>query len=177
MKEMLTIRPVTKSDSKAIADIYRPYVEETVVSFETVAPTADVMSARIEEISNHYPYLVAEIDGEVAGYSYSHAWKERAAYAGTLESTVYINHKFKRQGIGRKLMERLIDECRFMGFDSLIACITADNEASCLLHEALGFTKVSHFKGVGRKFGRILDVVDYQLELKPEVGKGTEIQK
>lgn len=165
---MLEIRNVTQSDHQAITDIYRHYVEDTVISFETVAPTPAEMSARIEAISTAYPYIVAIDNGKVAGYCYAHAWKERAAYAGTLETTVYLDPGFTNHGIGRRLMERLIELCRERGFDALIACITYGNTPSCRLHEALGFKKVSHFTGVGRKAGRLLDVVDYQLTLCSE---------
>lgn len=73
----------------------------------------------------------------------------------------------RARGIGRQLMERLIEECRAGGYHALIACITEGNEASYSLHEKLGFRKVSHFEKVGLKFGRWLDVVDYELIIKP----------
>ena len=104
---------------------------------------------------------------EVVGYCYAHAWKEKAAYKYTLETTVYLSPGYKGKGIGRQLMERLIEECRVGGYHALIACITEGNEASCSLHEKLGFRKVSHFEKVGLKFGRWLDVVDYELIIKP----------
>lgn len=164
---MFTIRNVTPADFQAITEIYRDYVEQTTISFETVAPTLAEMSERIETISATCPYIVAESEGgRLAGFCYAHPWKERAAYAGTLETTVYLDPHFKGNGLGKALMRRLIELCREAGFDSLIACITYGNEASCRLHEGLGFRKVSHFTGVGRKFGKILDVVDYQLTLR-----------
>lgn len=168
---MTEIRPCHPTDYEAITEIYRYYVEETDISFETEAPGVAAMSRRLREISSKYPCLVAETDGEIAGYCYVHLWKERAAYAGTLETTVYLHPDFTGRGIGRMLMERLIDLCRGMGVDALIACITYGNESSCRLHRSLGFELVSHFKGVGRKFGRRLDVVDYELTLNPSPQK------
>ncbi len=162
---MTTIRPCTEADYPAITEIYRHYVENTVISFETEAPDLEMMSRRLDNFAASYPVIVAEVDGKVAGYCYAHLWKERAAYAGTLETTVYLHPQATGQGLGRMLMERLIELCKAQGVDSLIACITADNEASCHLHRSLGFKQVSLFKGVGRKFGRLLDVVDYQLTL------------
>ena len=97
------------------------------------------MYVRISEISSHYPYFVYEVDGRVVGYCYAHAWKE--------------------------LMQRLIGECRKEGYHALIACITARNEISNSLHLQLGFKPVSHFEKVGMKFGRWLDVFDYELLL------------
>ncbi|MCM1355954.1 MAG: GNAT family N-acetyltransferase [Staphylococcus sp.] len=161
----MTIRPVCPKDLPAITAIYNHYVTTTAISFETEPVSLEAMTARIEEFARSYPCLVCETEGRIAGYCYAHAWKTRAAYAGTLETTIYLHRDFFGRGIGRALMERLIDECRRAGFDSLIACITYGNEASCRLHEKLGFKKVSHFKGVGRKFDRILDVVDMQLLL------------
>lgn len=160
------IRPVIPADYAAITDIYNHYVRETVISFETAPLTVDEMSSRIEHIASRYPYLVSiSSQGVIEGYCYAHPWKERAAYAGTLESTVYLHPSHTGSGIGAHLMEALIKECRSRGVDNLIACITYGNHASCRLHERLGFTRVSHFRRVGRKFGIMLDVVDYQLPL------------
>ena len=80
-------------------------------------------------------------------------WKERAAYRHTLETTVYLAPGYEGKGIGRELMERLIEECRRDGYRALIACVTEGNVVSDALHLRLGFKKVSHFKKVGLKFG------------------------
>ena len=141
------IRNVSLRDAKAIVDIYNEYVVNSVATFETEP-------LRVEE-------------DEVVGYCYAHTWKEKAAYKYTLETTVYLSPRYKGKGIGRQLMERLIEECRAGGYHALIACITEGNEASYSLHEKLGFRKVSHFEKVGLKFGRWLDVVDYELIIKP----------
>ncbi|MDE7146562.1 MAG: GNAT family N-acetyltransferase, partial [Duncaniella sp.] len=85
------IRPVIPADYAAITDIYNHYVRETVISFETAPLTVDEMSSRIEHIASRYPYLVSiSSQGVIEGYCYAHPWKDRAAYAGTLESTVYL---------------------------------------------------------------------------------------
>ncbi|MDE6859687.1 MAG: GNAT family N-acetyltransferase [Duncaniella sp.] len=166
MQPLSTIRPVTPADYAKITEIYNHYVTKTVISFETAPLTVEEMASRIEHISSCHPYLVSiNAKGEVEGYCYAHPWKERAAYAGTLESTVYLHPSNTGSGIGARLMEALIKECRSRGVDNLIACITYGNHASCHMHERLGFTRVSHFRRVGRKFGIMLDVVDYQLSL------------
>lgn len=159
------IRPVTASDARQIVDIYNDYILNTTISFETVPLTVEQMQRRIEEIASHCPYIVWEEDDEIAGYCYAHPWKERAAYHLTLETTVYLSPQYFRKSIGTKLMQRLIDDCRKMGFKVLIACITADNEASIEMHRQLGFKQVSYFEQVGEKFGKMLDVVDMQLNL------------
>lgn len=165
MQENMLIRKVRPEDYGEIAEIYRHYVEDTDISFELVAPTVEEMERRIESFAAKYPCIVCEVDGHIAGYCYAHAWKERPAYSRTLETTVYLSPRFTGRGIGTALMKRLIADCRETGFGALIACITRGNEASCRMHERLGFTQASLFLGVGMKFGRSLDVVDYQLTL------------
>ncbi|WP_288319131.1 GNAT family N-acetyltransferase [Xylanibacter caecicola] len=159
------IRRVDLSDAGEIVSVYNDYILNSVVSFETEALTVEEMQERINDISSSFPYFVYEKDGCIAGYCYAHAWKSRAAYSGTLETTVYLAPEYKGLGIGRELMERLISECRALGYSALIACITACNTDSIGFHRCLGFEKVSHFKRVGYKFDRWLDVVDYELLL------------
>lgn len=159
------IRRVELQDAKAITAIYNEYVMHSVVTFETEPLREEDMRSRIVEISAAYPYFVCEVEGKVVGYCYVHAWKQRAAYRNTLETTVYIHADYQGKGIGRALMDKLIKECRREGYHALIACLTEANERSEALHLALGFHQVSHFKEVGLKFGRWLDVVDYELIL------------
>ena len=97
--------------------------------------------------------------------------RKSAAYRYTLETTVYLSPDYLGRGIGKRLMRELIEACRRNGYRALIACITAGNEASIALHTGLGFKQVSHFEQVGRKFGRWLDVVDYELLLNPGDGE------
>ncbi|MBO8475408.1 MAG: N-acetyltransferase [Bacteroidetes bacterium] len=159
------IREVRPDDAAQIAGIYNRYILETTISFETQPLSAEDMRKRIEEISSYFPYLVAENNGKLIGYCYAHPWKERAAYCKTLETTIYLASEAKGKGLGTRLMTQLIKECRNRGYHALIACITAENEESCQFHERLGFKKVSHFEQVGQKFGRWLDVADYELML------------
>lgn len=161
----MIIRKVRPSDAAPIADIYNYYVEETTVSFEYVPVSAGEMAARIAETSAEYPYFVCEEDGKVAGYCYAHRWKERPAYSRTWETTVYLSSRSRGRGIGRLLMERLVEECRAAGCHVLVACITGDNDASMRFHERLGFVRASCFHQVGHKFGCWLDVADYELLL------------
>lgn len=161
----ITIRPVTTDDAAALAAIYNPYVTETDISFETEAVRTADMRRRIADISADHPYLVAEAGGQPVGYCYAHPWKDRTAYADTLETTVYVDRTLCGHGIGQQLMERLVSECRNRGTHALVACITAGNARSVALHERLGFERVSRFRQVGRKKGRWLDVEDFELLL------------
>ncbi len=157
------IRYANLQDAGAIVGIYNEYIINSVVTFETEPLCEEEMRTRMGGILDHYPYFVYEEDGKVVGFCYAHPWKERAAYRYTLETTVYLSSSHVGKGLGRSLMERLINECRNCGYKALIACITAENEASVALHTKLDFEKVSHFEKVGLKFGRWLDVVDYEL--------------
>ena len=159
------IRPVCPEDAAAIADIYNHYVQETTVSFETESLSVEAMRTRIRQVAAMYPFLVWEERGQVLGYAYAHQWKERAAYAYTWESTIYLHPAQVGRGMGRRLMQELIPLCRAAGCRGIIACITQENAASCAFHRALGFTQVSCFPKVGYKLGRWLDVVDFHLEL------------
>ena len=160
------IRKVEIADAKAIVDIYNYYVENTAISFETEALTVNEMAERIKDISSKFPYFVYEKDGKILGYCYAHLWKERVAYSQTLETTIYLHPDYCHRGIGKRLMQQLIEQCRAQGFHALIACITGGNEGSIALHRALGFEQRSCFKEVGRKFGAWLDVVDLELILR-----------
>lgn len=159
------IRKVRLDDAPAIANIYNPFITQTTVSFETEEVSTEQMAQRIADISAHYPYYVYEEDGKLLGYCYLHAWKERAAYAPTLELTIYLAPEAQSRGIGRPMVEQLIADARQMQVHALIACITQENEHSVRFHQSLGFKQVSHFKNVGYKLGRMLDVVDLELEL------------
>lgn len=159
------IRYVTQRDVRRITEIYNDYIINTTISFEVKPLTEDEMRNRIESVLAHGPFLVWEEDGEIAGYCYAHPWKERAAYHNTLETTVYLAPQYFRRGIGSQLMRELINQCRVDNIKVLIACITANNEASIKMHEALGFKQVSYFSQVGEKFGQWLDVIDMQLTL------------
>ena len=157
------IRQVTPADAAAITRIYNPFVTDTTITFETTPVSVEEMRCRIEEISAHYPYYVWEdASGRVTGYAYVHAWKARAAYAHTFEVTIYLAPEAQGRGIGRQMIARLIDDSRQLGAQALIACITEGNDHSIHLHRSMGFEQVSHFRGVGCKFGKVLDVVDLE---------------
>ncbi len=159
------IRPVTAEDARAITDIYNYYIAKTSISFETKTLEVTEMSERIRQIAADHPYLVYEEDGEIVGYCYVHPWKERAAYSQTMETTIYLKPERKSKGIGTRLMQELLAQCRDRGYHALIACITASNKESCEFHAKFGFQEVSFFKEVGYKLGTWHDVVDYELLL------------
>lgn len=157
------IRQASVDDAQAICAIYNHFVLATTISFEERAVTAEEMARRIREYSASLPWLVFEQDGVVAGYAYATAWRVRAAYRFSVESSVYVSPDHPKRGIGSALYRALVDELRARGVHAVIGGIAQPNPASVALHEKLGFEKVAHFKQVGRKFDRWVDVGYWEL--------------
>lgn len=123
------------------------------------------MRNRIRTISEQYTWLVYEESGRILGYCYASAWKKREAYRHTVESTVYIDRASQNRGIGTRLMKALIEALKNTPAHTVITCISIPNPQSVTLHEKLGFRQASKFKETGYKFGRWIDVGDWQLLL------------
>jgi phosphinothricin acetyltransferase len=115
-----------------------------------------------------FPWLVCEIDGEVAGYVYACPHRERAAYRWAVDVAVYIAPQHQRRGIGQALYSVLFEILRAQGFFKAYAGITLPNAGSVGLHEAVGFTPLAVYRGVGCKFGKWLDVGWWELDLRPQ---------
>lgn len=159
------IRIARREDAKAIADIYRPFVRDTVISFEVVLPDEVEMAARIEKILTRFPWLVYEAEGEVLGYTYGSPHRDRAAYQWAAEAGIYIAPKAHRRGVGRALYALLFEALRLQGFHRVYGGITLPNAASVGLHEAHGFKPVGTYAQVGFKFDAWHDVGWWALEL------------
>lgn len=155
----LTIRPARREDASALLAIYAPYITDSTVSFELTVPTEAEFAARIEQISQSYPYLVCEADGEIAGYAYAAPFAERAAYQHSADLSLYIAPNYKRRGIGRMLYDALFEALRRQGVHMVYAVITGENEDSLRMHTALGFSEVGHIHQAGYKFNRWIDVI------------------
>jgi len=160
------IRPAKLSDAEAITKIYNPFITDTVITFEYEPVSAEEITSRIQKVlDGGHPYLVAEKDGRVVGYSYASQWRTRAAYRYTVESAVYLDPTFKGKGLGTTLYRALIDELKLRGIHVVLGGITLPNPASVALHEKLGFVKVAEHHEVGFKFDRWLDVGFWELKL------------
>lgn len=161
------IRLATTSDAGAIHQIYRPIVRDTHISFEQTVPAVGEIADRIDKTLTLYPWLVCEIDSRVAGYAYASAFRVRAAYQWTAETTVYIHSDFQRRGVSRALYSSLLAVLREQGYCTAIGVIALPNEGSIRAHEAMGFRKVGIFKNIGHKAGNWRDTGWWQLELRP----------
>jgi phosphinothricin acetyltransferase len=163
-----TIRLASPDDAAAILEIYRPFCESTAISFEYAAPSLEEIAARIHAVGTRFPWLVLVDDDVIAGYAYANRHRERAGYAWSVDSTVYVGPTHRRRRVGTALYTALFHLLRRQGYFKVYAGITLPNDASTGMHQALGFTLVGVYEGVGYKFGAWHDVAHYQLALQPE---------
>jgi L-amino acid N-acyltransferase YncA len=163
----ISIRPAVANDLAAISGIYADAVRHGTASFEIDPPDQDEMTRRFESLrGGGFPYLVAEVGGAVVGYAYAGPYRARPAYRFTVEDSIYLAATARGRGIGRALLERLIEEAQARGFRQMIAVIgDSDQPASIALHAAAGFRLVGTFEAVGYKFDRWLDSVLMQRSL------------
>ncbi len=160
-----TIRSATADDAQAVCDIYNHYALNTVITFDEQPLASAELRRQILESSESLPWLVFEDHGDILGYAYAGKWKSRCAYRFSVETTVYLAPQCTGRGIGSALYEALISDLRAASRHSAIAGIALPNPASIALHEELGFAKVAHFKEVGWKFDRWIDVGYWELLL------------
>ena len=159
----MNIRPVNLEDAAQIAEIYNYYIKNTHQTFETEALSANEMQTRIAKIIEDYPYLVAEDAGEIHGYACATQFKMRQAYEFSAEVSIYVKSDAKQKGIGTQLYEKLFEELKETDIHALIAGISLPNDPSVKFHQKLGFSKVAHFREVGYKLGRWVDVGYWEL--------------
>ncbi len=154
-------------DAAACAAIYAPFVRETAVSFEEIPPGAAAMAERMLTLTQTFPWLIADDDGQTAGYAYASRHKERAAYRWAADVTAYVAESHRRRGVGRALYEALLGLLARQGFRTACAGITLPNPGSVALHEACGFRLVGVYEGIGFKAGAWRDVSWWQCALGP----------
>lgn len=165
-----SITLATEVHAETILAIYRPYVTDSIVSFELEPPTLEEMQTRISTTLKKWPWLVCEKDGQVIGYVYATKHRERLAYQWAVDVSAYIAPNFKRSGIGRALYTSLFALLRLQGFYNAYAGIALPNPASVGLHEAVGFKPVGVYEQVGYKRGGWHSVGWWQLRLQPLLG-------
>jgi len=175
------VRDSESADLSAIAGIYAHHVIHGFGSFEEVPPAAEELAKRRAEIlAKGLPYLVAtDAAGTILGYAYASAYRTRSAYRFTIEDSIYVAPDAARRGIGRLLLEALIERCTKLGYRQMIAVIgDSGNDGSIGLHRSLGFARAALLPTIGFKRGRWIDCVMMQRALGPGAGSlPTEIKK
>jgi len=161
------VRDAREEDMAAVQAIYAHHGLHDTASFEEEPPSLAEMTRRRGVVLEHgLPYLVAERDGQVVGYSYAMPYHPRSAYRFTIEDSIYIDHRLTGAGIGRALLSSLIDRCAAGQWRQMIAVIgDSGNAASIALHASLGFRHAGTLRSVGFKFDRWIDSVFMQRSL------------
>ena len=168
----LLIRLAEAADAEAIAAIYRPYVDESRVSFEEEAPDTFEMARRMA--GPLHPWLVAEENGEIVGYCATTPYHRRPAYRWTVETGIYLAEARHGRGIGRQLLTSMIELLTRQNYVTAIGAIALPNPASVALHEKLGFSRSGTYRAVGFKFGQWVDVGLWQRDLAPRTSAPAE---
>lgn len=162
---MISIRIAEREDIPALLEIYNYEVEFGVATFDVQPKSLEQRTEWFEahNVGNH-PLIVAEVEGNVAGYASLSSYREKEAYKSSVELSVYVSPDYRRQGVATALMEAVLQMAREdESIHTVVSVITGGNEASVKLHERFGFTFCGCMKEVGVKFGRYLDIVNYQL--------------
>ncbi len=157
--DKLEIRIAHKGDARELLGIYEPYVVMTPITFEYEVPTLEEFENRIMTTKQSYPYLVATVDGVIAGYCYAAAFKSRAAYQWAVETSIYLSESFHGGGVAKALYEKMEEILTRQNICTLIACITYPNNKSVRFHEKFGYETVAHFHKCGFKLGQWRDVI------------------
>lgn len=158
----MAIRPVRDDDVAAIAAITNHYITSSAIHFAYEPVTESEIRAQWEGYRERFPWLVIEEAGEVAGFAKAGTWRDRAAYAWTAETGVYLAESARGKGLGRRVYVALLDELARRGFRSAVAGIVLPNDASTAVHVALGFEPVGTFRDVGWKMGEWRHVAFWQ---------------
>jgi phosphinothricin acetyltransferase len=160
------IRIARTSDAKALLEWYGPLITETAISFETEPLTLEALKRRMGDIQARYPWLVCELNGVPAGFSYAGPHRPRPGYLWSVETAIYVAAEHRRRGIARALYTSLLALLRLQGFQSAYAGITLPNESSVTLHESMGFTPVGVYRNAGFKLGRWHDAGWWQIQIR-----------
>ncbi|MCJ2006324.1 N-acetyltransferase [Methylobacterium sp. WL30] len=172
----IVIRPSSDADLAAMVAIYEHHIRRgvgDVGDFEEDRLLPDDLRRRRKTMrKKRLPHLVADRNGQVAGYAYAVPFRKRPAYRYTLKHSIYVHPEHLHAGIGRRLLPALIEACAAGGYRQMIGYIDSENAASLRLHEACGFVRVGHLPAVGYKYGRWSDSVMVQCAL----GSGSDDQ-
>ena len=162
----LVIRGAAETDAAAVHAIYAYHVLHGTASFDIDPPPIDALAAKLRWIiGESWPFVVATIEEQVVGYAYATQFRDRAAYRFTCENSIYIHPDWTGRGIGKALLQALIDASVNCGFGTMVAAIGGAEPSSIALHSACGFREVGRLRAVGWKNERWLDSVYMQRDL------------
>lgn len=156
------VRDATAADLPAIRAIFNHWIEHSTASFRTAPDTEAQTRSWFSGRGDEHPVLVAEEGGEVLGWASLGPHKPTGGYRHTVELSVYLREDARGNGLGKRLLGELVERARAAGHHAMLGGVCTEQVASMRLHESLGFEKVAHYREVGFKFGRWLDVVYYQ---------------
>ena len=148
----------TSEDARELLNIYKYYVDNTAITFEYDTPTIEEFENRIINTLVKYPYIVAEKDNKIYGYTYASAFKGRRAYDWAVETSIYVEANSSRNGVGTLLYNELERYLKLQNIINVNACITYPNEKSENFHKKFGYKTVGHFTKCGYKFGQWHDM-------------------
>ena len=165
MNPVPLIHEFTDADVAPANALTNHYIIHTVVHFGYAPATDEQFADLWRKGRERFPWLAAEIDGRFAGYAKAAVWRERDAYARTVETGIYITRESQGRGVGKALYAALLDRVQARGFRTAIGGITLPNAPSVRLHETLGFRHVGDYEAVGYKFDKWHDVGFWQIDL------------
>lgn len=165
----ILVRDASNADLPCIQEIYGHHVRQGLASFEETTPDMEEIRRRRDDLlARGLPYLVAELDGRVAGFAYAGPYRTRSAYRYSVEDSVYVDHRALRRGVGRALLGVLIERCAALGYRQMVAVIgDSGNDSSIGAHAAMGFQEVGRLPAIGFKLGQWVDSVIMQRALGP----------
>lgn len=152
------IRPATLFDADKILQIYKPYVLDTTVTFETEVPSIEEIQERIMTTTLQYPYLVAEYENDIIGYAYAGRFRKRQAYAQSAEISLYLKQHVRGNGFGIALLSALEMALRNQDIYTIISVVESSNIGSLRFHEKNGFIRAGYLPRIGYKFDKWLDI-------------------
>lgn len=163
---MITVRHAIENDLEQTLEIYNEIIANSTAIFQYEPQTLETRKQWFaEKKEKNFPVFVAEENNVIVGFSTFGQFRNWPAYKYSVENSVYVKSDCRERGIGKILLHTLIDAAKEMQLHTIIAGIVADNEASIALHKKFGFVEAAHFKEVGYKFNRWLDLKFLQLML------------
>lgn len=167
----MILRIAHRDDAEDVLKIYAPFIRETSLTFEIEIPSVTDFSNRITSYLKDWPWIIAESDGEIAGYAYASKYRERKGYQWSVECSIYLAEQFMSSGIATRLYAALFDILKLQGYRNVYAVINLPNDRSVRFHEKMGFKWFATYEKVGYKLGKwkdvgwwVLIVNDYDLE-------------